>query len=99
MLIDFQKVILDLKGDPIKLPDETELKLLTVCQESLMASFPDEQQLPAAEKVKRFVIAIKIGESSIPVDITIEEAAEIKKLVGKAYGSLVVGRVFEMLEA
>ena len=98
MLIDFKKVILDLKGDPVKLPDKAELTLLSVCQESLMASFPDEQALPGAEKVKRFVLALKIGDSTLPVEITIEEAAEIKKLVAKAYGPLVVGRAWEILE-
>lgn len=99
MLIDFKKVILDLRGDPIKLPDGAELRLLTVCQESLLASFSDEQGVPATEKVKRFELALKIGETALPVEITIEEAAEIKKLVGKAYGSLVVGRAFALLEA
>ena len=34
----------------------------------------------------------------LPVDLTIEEAAEIKKLVGKAYGPVVVGRVYEIFE-
>lgn len=98
MLVDFKKVICDLRGNPVKLPDGAELTLLNVCQESLMTNFPDEQQLSGAEKVKRFGLALKIGGSVLPVDITIEEAAEIEKLVGKAYGPLVVGRVYEILE-
>ncbi len=103
MLIDFQRVICDLKGEPLKIKKNEgdigeSLKLLQVCQESLMTTFPDEQGLGGTEKVKRFGLALKI-DSQLPVNLESEEIAEIKKLVGKAYGPLVVGRAWELLEA
>jgi len=97
MLIDFQKPILDLKSEPLKMAEQPFL-LLNACQEALIAQFQDETQLPAADKVKRFALAMKI-DNKLPIDITIEEAAEIKKLVGKLYNNLVVGRVFEIFDA
>ena len=97
MLIDFKKPILDLKGEPMK-NGENPFLLGMACQEALTATFQDEQALPAPEKVKRFMLALKI-EGALPVDVSIEDAAEIKKLVGKAYGPLIVGRVYEIFDA
>jgi hypothetical protein len=96
MLIDFQNPILDLKGEPLKLA-EKPFVLLNACQEALIAQFQDETNLPAADKVRRFALAMKI-DNKLPVDISIEEAAVIKKLVGKLYNNLVVGRVYEIID-
>lgn len=98
MLIDFKKPILDLKSVPMKDSEGKPFLLGVACQEALTAAFQDEVALLAAEKVKRFLLALKI-EGALPVDISIEEAVEIKKLVGKAYGSLIVGRVYEIFDA
>lgn len=98
MLIDFKKEILNLKNEPLKLPDGSKLLLGGVCEEALMGNFPDESGLSGADKVKRFGLAIKISKEFLPIEITIEEAAELKRLVAKAYGPLVVGRAWEALE-
>jgi hypothetical protein len=97
MLIDFKKQILDLKGSSVKLPDGGDALLSNVCQEALMASFPDERDLSGVDKVKRFALALKIGESALPIEITSEDAADLKRLVAKAFGPLIVGRVWEII--
>lgn len=98
MKIDFQKPLLDLKGEKMKRQDEKPFLLVDACQEALLATFPDEGQLAGTEKVQRFVLALKIADGLLPVEVSIEEAAEMKKLVAKAYGPLVVGRVWEIFD-
>jgi hypothetical protein len=110
MIIDFRKPILDFSGEPtIWKPEVLDKKtgdvlkpaviltVLVACQESLGASYPDEQTtLSQATKVERFTLAMKIG-GPIPVEITSEESGEILRLVSKCFpGSLVYPRVSEI---
>jgi hypothetical protein len=97
MLIDFQRQLRDMNDEVMKLNGKDFL-LVNACQEALLATFPDEQGLGGKEKVERFLLAMKITDGLLPVEISIEEAAQIKMLVGKAYGPLVVGRVWEVLD-
>lgn len=90
MKIDFSKDILDLDGKP------TELKLDAVSKTALLASYPDEQNLSGDEKVKRFQLALKIAPKE--VDVSVEDAALIKKLIAKGYATLVTARAWEILE-
>lgn len=99
MKIDFSSVLKGLDGKELKgdLKGEKSLTLGSVCVESLMASFPDEERLSGNDKVKRFKLAQKIYNRT-PVDITVEDASLIKELIGKAYGPLIVGQVWDLLE-
>jgi len=66
---------------------------------ALTANFEDEKELTGEEKVKRFMIAQKIyRKREGTIDSTAEEVALIKKLVGKAWGTIVVGKIWELLE-
>lgn len=96
MKLNFSTPILDLEGKPCKV-GEKETTLGTVVIEALMAVFPDEQNLLGETKLKRFrlaEVAIKGGEQ----DLSVDDVSMIKALVGKAYGPLVVGRVYDMLD-
>lgn len=97
MVVDFTTPVLDLKGNPVVLADGTKVLFMAVCQEALLTPYPDELTLPAADKVRRFMLALRI-ESTLPVEIKIDEMAEIQKLIAKHYGPLVVGRVCELFE-
>ena len=66
--------------------------------ESLLATFKDEENLSGDEKLKRWQLAIKIKNADVMVELTVEEVALVKKLVGKAYGTIIVGQVWELLE-
>ncbi len=103
MLIDFQKPILDLKGKPIpnnpKNPSDGSLLLKDVCQNSLTATYNDEPQLQGREKVKRSLLALKIEEATLPLDLSTEDSGMIKSLVDKMYGSWIYFRVDEIFEA
>ena len=66
--------------------------------ESLLATFRDEENLSGDEKLKRWQLAIKIKNADVMVELTVEEVALVKKLIGKAYSTLIVGQVWELLE-
>ncbi len=96
MKIDFSAVIKDLDGDAVK-DGEKDATLGRVACAALLASYADEQNLPAEEKVKRFrlaEIAAKAGQQEVKID----DVALIKKLIGKAFAPLVVARAYDIIE-
>jgi hypothetical protein len=96
MKIDFSAVIKDLEGDAVK-DGEKDATLGRVACAALLASYADEQNLPAEDKVKRFhlaEVAAKGGEQEMKID----DVALIKTLIGKAFAPLVVGRAYDIIE-
>lgn len=103
MIIDFGATIHNIKGEPME--DETgPVTLGRITTNALLADYPDEHDqrgastLNGEQKAKRFKLAL-LATTEAPADVSVEDMAEIKKLVPKAYGPLVVGRVFDILEA
>jgi hypothetical protein len=92
MKINFNQIIKTIKGEEIK-----DLTLKSVSVEALLATFNDEQSLSGEEKAKRYLLATRIYAND-ELDLTVEEVAKIKQLVGKGYGPLIVGQAWEMLE-
>ncbi|MFA6358683.1 MAG: hypothetical protein WCY09_08530 [Candidatus Omnitrophota bacterium] len=84
------EVILDQKSEPATVRG--------VAIEALFATFKDEENLSGEEKLKRWELASKIKASSDPVELAVEEVALLKKLIGKAYGALIVGQAWKVLE-
>lgn len=99
MKINFTQVINNLDGTPLKNEKNEDLTLGMVCKNALLMSFPDEQSLTGEEKLKRYDMAVLIhAAKDDTLDLTAERVAEIKKLVAKFYGPLVVGQAWKMLE-
>lgn len=99
--IDFSTEMLDLNAEVIKFPENGEQKVLTlkkVAIEALQGVFEDEKSLSQEEKLKRFFLANDISKAKEPIEITSEQIVLIKQLVNKAYSTLVVGRVHQLLE-
>lgn len=97
MKIDFSQTFTDLDGTPIQ-ADAQSLTLGMVAVQALMAQFPDEKELDGAEKLRRYKLALAIHGACAPLDVVVEDIASLKKLIGKAYGVLVVGQALPMLE-
>ena len=96
MKIDFSAAIKDFDGDAVKDGDK-EATLGRVACTALLASYADEQNLPAEDKIKRFrqaETAAKGGAQEMKVD----DVALMKKLIGKAFAPLIVGRAFDIIE-
>jgi len=84
------EVILDQKNEPATVRG--------VAIEALFATFKDEENLSGEEKLKRWELASKIKINPDPVELKVEEIALLKKLIGKAYGALIVGQAWKVLE-
>jgi hypothetical protein len=82
--------IKDQAGKPLTLKD--------VVKQALLIPYQDEQNLALEEKVKRYDLYLKVKEAVDPFDATSDEIVQIKKLIGKAYGVLIVGQAVRMLE-
>lgn len=95
MAIDFNTAILDLNGQELIAGEAGTIK--AVCLQGLIATFPDEQDLPVGEKVKRFCLATKIAPGG-SIDLTCDEVGLLKMVVGKGFGPLVVGRVWAAID-
>lgn len=75
-----------------------ELTLRKVCVDALLTQFPDEQStLTGEEKIRRFTLAKNIQSNLAPA-LTSEDTALVKKMVAKAYGPLIVGQAWDLLE-
>src|SRR5262245_9185528 len=96
---NFEQPILDLDDQPI-IPTggDKPLMLTTVALNSLLATFDDERALTGKEKADRLALALKIRKRPSEVDITAEQLAMVKHLIGKACTTLIVGRAYELLE-
>ena len=99
MKINFNQVINNLEGQPLKNEKDEDLTLGMVCKNALLTSYQDEQSLSGEKKLERYDIAMGIHAANLgTLDLPVEKVAEIKRLVAKFYGPLVVGPAWKMLE-
>ena len=95
MKVNFKETFKDIEGNEI-LDGGKATTLQTVAINALMAAYTDEQNLSGEDKLKRWKMSQRIfgGEE----DFSIEDVALLKKLIGKAYSTIIVGQAYEMLE-
>jgi len=70
---------------------------LTVTR-ALTAMFKDEQNLAGEDKITRWHLALKITDEDDP-DLKAEDIVLIKKLVGKMFGPVIIGRMWAILDS
>lgn len=97
MKIDLDTVLCDLKGVPLKETPEKDFTLGAACCTALLNPFSDEQNLDPKEKFNRYKLAQKISDGG-ERDLSVEDVATLKKLIGKAFPPLVVGRCYDILD-
>lgn len=104
MKVDFGAAIKTLSG--VTVVEEVEkdgeivkepVTLKVVALNALMAQYKDEEKLTGAEKMSRYVLAQRIHGGN--TEMSAEDVALLKKLIGKAYGTAVVGAAYSILEA
>ena len=64
---------------------------------ALLAEFPNEQVEPD-EKYKKYLLFQKFHNANGTIDLESEEVSLVKSRIGKAYGTLVMGQAYDMLE-
>jgi len=96
--IDFTEALISLDGTAMKVDGGTEkLTLGTVAVNSLLATLEGDKNLAGTEKVKRYELAKKVFHQSSVV-LTAEEISLIKQRIADAYGPLVVGVAWHLLD-
>lgn len=100
---DLTHPILDLSNNPI-VENNAPVTLCTLSLSALMMPHQDELPghgqpgLTGKQKADRYALAMKINANPSKVDLTIEQMALLKELIGKGFGPLAVGRAYELLE-
>lgn len=101
MKVDFNAVVLDFWGEPLKMPPKkageqpSDATLGGLCIQVLLADIPGEQ-VAGEEKFKRYELASAIKKNI--KTITAEQVALLKELIGKGYNTAAVGPLYKMLE-
>lgn len=92
------KKLTDLNGNVLKNQDGTDSELKNVIIDALLATYKDEQGLTGEEKLSRWQLATKVKASDGVAYLDAEEVVLIKKLIGKAYSTVIVGQAWQILE-
>lgn len=82
-------------GQAVSEPEPMTVRLAATG--ALTASFRTEPDLAGEQKVRRFHLALRLADEGKP-DLKAEDIVLIKKLVGMMWGSVIVGRMWEILD-
>jgi hypothetical protein len=94
---DFTTVLVDLGGKPLVIEQGTPpMTLGDAVSAALVMPFKDESP-SGQEKVKRWALALRVHAAK-DIELTADDVTLIKNLVAKAYGPLIVGQVWEILD-
>jgi hypothetical protein len=96
MQLNFNAILKDFDGNTLK-ENGNELSLKTVSVNALMFPYPDESNLSGDEKMNRYLLAQRLHAGG-EIELRVEEVAKLKALIGKAYGPVIVGPSFQILE-
>ena len=77
---------------------KSDLQLKDMAAEALCGVYPDEQHLGGREKADRFDLACRIVSANKDVEMSVEEVAKLKDLIGKAYAPHYVGPAWQILD-
>lgn len=108
MKVPVLTILHDLEGLPLRdakvvdsegktLRPERDFTLRKACTEALQANNLVGDAPDGEERFKRFQLAIKIMTNDEP-DLSADEIVKLKKLIGLAFGSVVVGRAYTLLD-
>lgn len=97
MKIDFAQTLEGIDGVVLKV-GEAEMTLRLAATTALLAPFEDEKQLEAQKKFERYMLATTIHRATRPIALKADDVALLKRLVGKAFSTVVVGAAWPLLD-
>jgi hypothetical protein len=97
MKLNVTQPVKDLNNNDIVDENKNTVPVRKFLVDSLNAYFDDERNLEGSERYKRGKLAYHI-QNNDEVEITAEETALLKKLIGKGYLSHTVFYIWNMLE-
>lgn len=100
-MINFDATLKTLTGEDMQIPGPNgatkPASLRVMAAMALCGTYQDEQNLAGDEKFRRGMLAMKL-ENGGAEQLKAEEIAEIKKLIGKAYGPWEVAQAWRLLD-
>jgi len=93
MIKNFDVPLKNIDGSEIKENDKP-VHASQIIANALLA--PDNAS--GQEKAERYALSLEIYKGG-DVDITVDNLAKIKELVGKAYAPLIVGQIYSIIDA
>jgi hypothetical protein len=96
MKLNLTSPLYDLTSQPLIGEGGAPLLLRTVLQNAALATLPDDQGLSGADKARLYRLAIEANAGE--VEWPVEDVSLLKQRVGAAYGPIVVGQVWPLLE-
>ena len=97
MKINVSEVLTTIDKKPLKV-DGADMTLKDACIRALFAlSNEDMKRQSGQEKMDRYTLGLKINKGG-EVDLTVDEAAKVKGLIGETFGPVVVGPAWLLLE-
>lgn len=84
-------------SEPVVLEQPKEFTLRAACLRALSAALEGDQKASAEDKLKLFAVATKIA-SGEDHDYSAEQVVLLKKRIAEAYGFLIVGRCYALLD-
>lgn len=97
MIKNFDQPLKDIEGNDL-LDNNKPVSMKKVILDAILAVSQDESNLDGETKAKRYKLAQKIVVGG-DIDLSIDELKEIKERVGKFGVPLVVGQIYEYMEA
>lgn len=94
MKIDFSQQFVMLDGRVINDELKQPLTLKTVASNGLLS----DQQVDGTEKFARYQLAQKIHGATEGLDLTVEDVAKLKDVIGKVYPPMISGQAWLLLE-
>ena len=97
MKVDMNQKIKNMDGSVAKEGDK-EITLGVICANALLATIPNENPT-GPQKYERFGLATKIHASKDGMlEISVENLAMLREMIGKGYSTLVVGQAYDLLD-
>lgn len=108
MKVPITTVLHDIEGIPLRdakvtdsegkvLRAERDFTLRKACTEALQAMNLSGDTPDGEERFKRYQLAIRIMAEDEP-DLSSEDITKLKRLIGLSFGTIVVGRAYELLD-
>lgn len=100
MKIDFSQTVPGRNGDPFTIPSETGQPIVLTLREAAYRALNASGESPPehSESLRRGLLALKIDDATLPIDLKVEEVALVQRQLSLVWSPVVVARVFGMLE-
>jgi len=98
MRLDVSKVLKGIDGRDMTDATGAPATLGAVAVIALTGNYADEPQLAGEEKFARYELALRMVRGGV-VELTVDQLAKIKALIGKGLGVAAVGAAWSAIEA